>query len=178
MQDTSRKWERCPNSSGFPSEPSEWGSVWSQCSFHPWAGVRGSLWQVYSQSFTLSINSVVQAKPRYRGFSTDPAPGAALAPTGRAHPGPAGHPVRGGTHPAEPVEPAAAGAASSRHETGRFKMNLVSPGLQELGVKGERMVWFWWGWEGMLFSLFLLGEKMPLFPCNGCVWCLGCVGMI
>lgn len=80
----------------------------------------------------------MQAKPRYRGFSTDPAPGAALAPTGRAHPGPAGHPVRGGTHPAEPVEPAAAGAASSRHETGRFKMSLVSPGLSvAAGIRSE-----------------------------------------
>lgn len=92
--------------------------------------------------FTLS-DSVVQAKPRYRGFRTDPAPATALAAAGCAHPSPSGHPVCGGAHPAESVEPAAAGAASPGYETGWCEMSshLVYPGLSvELGVEGERMV--------------------------------------
>lgn len=78
----------------------------------------------------------MQAKPRHRGFRTDPAAATAVAAAGRAHPGPSGHPECGGADPAESVEPAAAGAASPRHETGWFQMNAglsVAGGMRSEG---------------------------------------------
>lgn len=108
----------------------------------------------------------MQAEPRYRGFRTDPAPATAVAPTGRAHPGPSGHPFCGGTHSAESVEPAAAGAASPRYETGWFKLNAhpVYPGLSvAVGIRSER------GEDGLLPSGDGGEKKGCRFPYFCCV---------
>jgi len=135
------------------------GPSGSQHGLHVWAGdsrLRGLL-----QKFTLS-DSVVQAKPRYRGYHADPATATAVSRAGCTHPSSSGHSFRGGTYPAESVEPAAAGAASPCYETGWFKTSthLVYSGLPvalEIGSEG--------GEEGFLLASGVGKERERYFAC-------------
>lgn len=63
-----------------PPDPSERGSVWNRCRFHPWAGGSRFLWEVYFQSLLCLIVLCKQSQDIEASAQIQPLPQPSLPP--------------------------------------------------------------------------------------------------